>query len=102
VYLIQILLPLYDNAGRHLPKHIFEQTSRALANRHGGVTTYTRSPAVGLWSGRSSRLKRDDIVVYEVMTSAINRKLWARRRKAWEAAFRQETILIRATRYRQL
>jgi hypothetical protein len=37
-----------------------------------------------------------------VMTSAINRKVWARRRKAWEAAFRQETILIRATRYRQL
>ena len=102
MYLVQILLPLYDNQGRRLPRELFELTSRTLAKAHGGVTAYTRSPAVGLWNRRGSHLRRDDIVVYEVMTAALNATLWARRRKAWEISFRQETIVIRAARCRRL
>jgi hypothetical protein len=102
VYLIQILLPLYGKSGRRLPKRLFEVMARDLAKAHDGVTAYTRSPAVGLWRGRTARLKRDDIVVYEVMTSSLNSKVWAHRRRKWEATFTQDSILIRATRYRQL
>ena len=102
MYLIQILLPLYDNRGRRLPKKLFDDTSRSLAKFHGGVTTYTRSPAVGLWNSGGSKLKKDEIIVYEVVTRDLKEKLWKSRRKKWEAAFRQESILIRASRCQQL
>jgi hypothetical protein len=102
MYLIQILLPLYDNRGRRLPKKLFDDTSRSLAKFHGGVTAYTRSPAVGLWNSGGSKLKTDEIIVYEVVTPDLKEKLWKSRRKKWEAAFRQESILIRASRCQQL
>lgn len=102
MYLIQIMLPLYDNRGHRLPGRLFDATSRTLAKAHGGVTAYTRSPAVGVWNSRGARLKRDDIVVFEVMTPSLSAKLWARRRKIWEVVFRQETILIRSLRCRKI
>jgi hypothetical protein len=37
MYMIEILLPLYDNEGRRLPKKLFDHTSRSLAKSHGGV-----------------------------------------------------------------
>ncbi len=102
MYLIQILFPLYDNQGRRLPKKLFDHTSRSLAKSHGGVTAYTRSPAIGLWNYRGSQLKKDEIVVYEVVATDLKLKLWKNRRKKWEVAFRQGSILIRATRCQQL
>jgi hypothetical protein len=102
MYLIEILFPLYDNQGRRLPKKLFDHTSRSLAKSHGGVTAYTRSPAVGLWNSRGSQLKKDEIVVYEVVTPDLKAKLWENRRKKWEVVFRQGSILIRATRCQQL
>jgi hypothetical protein len=103
MYLIQVLLPRYDNRGRRLPQKLFDDTSRLLAAKsYGGVTAYTRSPAVGLWNSRGSRLKRDEIIVYEVVTPDLKPKLWKNRRKKWEAAFRQDSILIRASRCQQL
>ena len=102
MYLIQIMLPLYDNRGRRLPRVLFDATSQALAKAHGGLTAYTRSPAVGVWRSRGAGLKRDDIIVFEVVTSSMNAKLWARRRKRWERAFRQDSILVRSLRCRRL
>jgi hypothetical protein len=102
MYLIQIMLPLYDNRRRRLPRHLFDATCQVLAKAHGGVTAYTRSPAVGIWKSRGARLRRDDIIVFEVMTTSMSRKLWARRRKSWERAFRQDKILIRALCCRRL
>jgi hypothetical protein len=74
MHLIQILLPLYDNRGRRLPNKLFDDTSRSLAKSHGGVTAYSRSPAVGLWTSRGSQLKRDEIIVYEVVTPDLKPK----------------------------
>jgi hypothetical protein len=102
MYLVQVLFPLYDNRGRRLPKKLFDQVSRSLAEEHGGLTAYSRSPAVGLWNSHGKRLQRDDIVVYEVLAPRLNAKIWARRRKVWELAFKQDTILIRASRCRLL
>jgi hypothetical protein len=58
MYLIQILLPLYDNRSRRLPNTLFDDTSRALAKSHDGVTIYTRSRAIGLWNSGAQNLKR--------------------------------------------
>jgi hypothetical protein len=102
MYLIEILFPLYDNRGRRRPNKMFDQTSRSLAKSHAGVTAYTCSPAVGLRNARGSQLKKDEIVVYEVVTPDLKLKLWKNRRRKWEVAFRQDLILIRVTPFRQL
>jgi hypothetical protein len=102
MYLIQILLPRYDNRGRRLSKRLFDETARALATSHGGMTVYSRSPALGLWNSRRSGLKQDEIIVYEVLASRFKRNLWKQRRDKWEAAFRQDSILIRISSCEQL
>jgi hypothetical protein len=99
--LIQILLPLYDNAGKALPRHLFEQTARELTQRFGGVTAHTRAPVKGLWKkGRGAQ--RDDLVIYEVIAPRLQRSWWRSYRRQLERQFRQETILIRASTFEQL
>ncbi|MEO6186479.1 MAG: hypothetical protein ABIP38_11340 [Steroidobacteraceae bacterium] len=45
MYLIQILLPLYDNAGRRIPESTFRQAGKELTARFGGLTAYVHQPA---------------------------------------------------------
>ena len=45
--LLQLFLPIYDREGRPFPKAMFDAVRAELAERHGGVTAYLRSPAVG-------------------------------------------------------
>jgi hypothetical protein len=96
MYLIQILLPLYDNAGRLIPQKSFTDTAHELTARFGGLTAYTRAPAEGLWQKRGKRTARDDIVIYEVMSGRLARKWWRSYRGRLETRFKQKRIVIRA------
>ena len=96
MYLVQILLPLYDNAGRALPRELHDGVFRALAERFGGVTAFTRAPAEGAWMESGARVSRDEVVVFEVMVERLERDWWAVYRRQLEADFKQEKILIRA------
>jgi hypothetical protein len=49
MYLIQVLLPLYDNEGREQPSGLFGDVRRQLTENFGGLTAYSRTPARGLW-----------------------------------------------------
>ena len=69
--LIQILLPLYDNAGEPLPAELFTEVRQQLADRFGGLTTYSRAPAQGLWND-DGETHHDDIVVFEVMAAELD------------------------------
>ena len=96
MYLVQILLPLYDNEGRAFDAREFVQLRSELTDRFGGVTAYTRAPARGLWKGDSGSTSRDDIVIFEVMTEGLDREWWTRFRKQLESRFRQESVIVRA------
>lgn len=96
MHLIQILLPLYDNAGAQQPAELFEQTREDLIGRFGGLTAYTRAPAKGLWKEDASTTKRDDIVIYEVMTESLDEAWWRTYRGNLEQRFQQEEIVVRA------
>jgi hypothetical protein len=63
MYLIQVLLPLYDNAGRPLAPALHQAVGTELTERFGGLTAYTRAPAQGLWKEDDARTHRDDIVI---------------------------------------
>ena len=92
--LIQILLPLYDNAGHLFDEELFGKVRRELTARFGGLTAFTRAPAQGLWQDEG-QTKHDEIVVFEVMAEDLDTRWWRDYRKKLESDFRQDTIVIR-------
>ena len=95
--LIQILLPLYDNAGAAQPRALFGQVREELTETFGGLTAFTRAPAVGLWEDEHDHVERDEIVIFEVVAEDLDRDWWRALRQRLERDFGQDEILIRAT-----
>lgn len=96
IHLVQLLLPLYDNTGRAFPAAHFTTIRDELTEHFGGLTAYTRAPAQGLWHDASGPTRRDDIVVYEVMTDMLDRAWWRAYRQALEQRFAQDELVIRS------
>lgn len=96
IHLVQLLLPLYDNDGRAFPPAHYATVRKTLTEQFSGLTAYTRAPAQGLWTESDGPPKRDDIVVYEVMTDALDRAWWAEFRRSLEQRFAQDELVIRA------
>jgi hypothetical protein len=78
-----------------IPRKDFVTVRELLTERFGGITTYSRAPAKGFWKDKG-KVRRDDIVVFEVMTQKLDTRWWRRYRKTLEARFRQQQVLIRA------
>jgi len=93
--LVQIFLPLYDNDGTPLPHSLFAATRDEMMERFGGMTSYNRVPANGLWQD-DGKTVRDDLVIYEVMTEEFDLTWWRQYRRQLEQRFKQDTLLIRA------
>lgn len=102
MHLIQLFLPLYDNAGQVFPRTLFDAVRAELADAFGGVTAYTRAPATGLWEDDAGRVQRDDVLLFEVMAEAIDRDWWTAYRNGLEQRFRQDEVLVRATAVERL
>jgi hypothetical protein len=100
-YLVQMLLPTKDNQGLLFGQDVFHRVRRELTDRFGGATAYSRAPAEGLWdSGQCVR--RDDIVVIEVVVEQLDVKWWTVYRQKLEERFHQDQILMRALECRIL
>ena len=102
MFLVQLLLPLYDNAGRPLPHELFAQLRNELTERHGGVTAFFRSPAQGTWREEDSGAVLDEIVMCEVMVEELDRAWWGAYRKVLEERFAQRELIVRALRLERL
>jgi hypothetical protein len=100
-HLVQILLPVYDNVSQRFPTEHYDYIRVRLTDTFGGVTAYTRAPADGLWES-GNRVKRDDIVIVEVMVDALDRTWWENYRRELEQLFCQDEIVIRAQTYEPL
>ena len=101
MFLIEILLPLYDNDGRRFGAEEYDRVSEGLAARFGGVTTFRRAPGEGVWR-EGGEENRDRIVVFEVMAEGLDRAWWREYREELERRFRQEKIVARATEFEEL
>ena len=97
MHVIEIFLPLKRNDGSDQPRELFGDVRRELIERFGGLTAFTRAPAEGLWESGDGNVDRDSIVIFEVMTDALDRAWWADFRRRLEAMFEQEAIVIRAS-----
>jgi hypothetical protein len=101
MHLVQILLPLADDEGLRFGAGAFGRVRAELSERFGGVTSFTRAPADGVWK-EGGHTSRDDMVVFEVMARDLDHAWWERYRAALEQRFDQETIVIRAIRVEML
>ena len=96
MHLVELFLPLADNEGSPFTRPIFASVEKELAEMFGGATAYPRAPASGIWKQGSKNTKRDDLVVYEIMTERIDADWWKSYREKLEQIFKQERILIRS------
>lgn len=102
MFLVQILLPLYDRAGARLPRAVFERVAAELTEGFGGMTAYANSPARGLWEDGAGQAQHDDIIVHEVMTETLEEAWWANYRSVLEGRFSQDQVVIRALKMQRL
>ncbi|HSQ05959.1 MAG TPA: hypothetical protein VLN59_18115 [Burkholderiales bacterium] len=102
MYLVQLLLPLADNAGHRFAPSAYDRVRSELTQKFGGVTAFLRSPAEGSWVERHGAVSRDDVVIYEVMTEAVDREWWATYRVRLQQRFRQEELVVRASAMERL
>ncbi len=101
MHLVQILLPLADNAGRRFDGADYGRVRSELAERFGGITSFTRAPAEGVGK-EGGHTNHDDIVVFEVMVRDLDRTWWENYRAELERRFRQEAIVVRALKVEML
>ena len=101
-WIVTLLLPLADNAGRPFPPDDHRRVRRELTERFGGLTAFTRAPAEGLWKESGETVAKDDIVVFEIMADDLDEPWWRDYRRRLEARFRQDAIVIRAQAIRLL
>jgi hypothetical protein len=95
-YLVTILLPLRDNDNKPFDAAIYRLTRDELVDQFGGLTTYTRSPAKGIWEKHPGNAVSDELIVYEIICEALNEPWWRGYRSQLEKRFLQDSLLIRA------
>jgi hypothetical protein len=96
MHLVELLLPLQDNGGKPFGAEKYAKIRQHLSERFGGLTAFTRSPAQGTTT-ESGKPVNDEIVVFEVMTEALDVSWWGNYRLHLERDFRQDHIVIRAS-----
>lgn len=102
-YLIQILIPVFDNAGLRFHQNKFEHVRTQLMERFGGLTAFVQSPALGLWKdAQSGQTAHDDMILIEVMSGIFDREWWSAYRKELELTFRQDEIVVRAIAFERV
>lgn len=93
--LIQILLPVYNQDNELFPNNYFTNIREELTEKFGGITTYSRAPATGLWKENEDKTVKDAIIVYEVMAESLDRDWWQKYKLQLEKLFRQDEIIVR-------
>jgi hypothetical protein len=96
MHLVELFLPLADNEGSPFTRPIFASVEKELADMFGGVTAYPRAPASGIWKQGGEDTKRDDLIIYEIITEKIDKDWWKSYRETLEQIFKQDQIIIRS------
>ena len=102
MFLIQILLPLYDNNKQRFDKIFYNDIRNQLKEKFGGVTLYRNTPAEGLWKDERGKTNYDELITAEVMTEDLDKKWWQQYKHQLEQIFKQEEILIKVTKFEKL
>ena len=97
MFVVEIFLPLKRGDGSAQPASLFGSLRAELVRKFGGLTAFTRAPALGLWEDEHDQVERDEIVIFEVIADELDRGWWSALRERLERDFGQDEILIRAS-----
>lgn len=95
-YLVQLFLPLIDDNAKPYPSSHFESTKKELVKVFGGISVFGQLPVAGTWENGKGEQEKDKLIVFEVMTSVIDKAYWKALRKSLEKKFAQELVVIRS------
>lgn len=95
-FLVQFFLPLVTSRDGARGCAALARVESELTDKFGGVTCFVAAPARGRWQDDDGRVERDEVVLFEVMTTDLDRGWWANYRRELEQRFDQEEILMRA------
>jgi hypothetical protein len=101
-WLVQILLPVADNAGVRFPDDAWTALRATLFEKFGGLTAYSRAPAHGVWASPSGKRESDDVFIVEVMCEELDETWWRSLQAQLEALLRQQQVVVRAIRLVEL
>jgi hypothetical protein len=85
----------YDDSNNPFPRVAFELVRNEMTDQFGGVTAFLCSPAEGFWKEDDKSVRRDDVVIFEVMIEYLNRDWWARYRLELTHLFAQEELVVK-------
>ena len=97
MHVVEIFVPLGRKDGSPQPVERFAKLRGELIERFGGMTAFTRAPATGLWEDSDGAVEQDRVVIFEVMDCAFDVGWWGEYRRALEARFEQDEVLVRAS-----
>lgn len=92
---IEIFVPIFDNKGNRFSETIYRKIKKKLTEDFGGVTAYTQMPAEGIWKDTKYREIKDEIIIYEVMVSKIDKSYWKAYKQRLKEQFEQKELVIR-------
>lgn len=95
MHLVEVLLPTGSS-------HLLEAVRVELTEHFGGVTAFSRAPALGLWRDTEGTVQRDDIVVMEIMVPRLDRAWWHAYRRELQRRFAQRDVVVRAAKVQRL
>ena len=99
MYLIELFLPLADNNNQAFESEYFEEVQQHLTEKFGGLTAFTRNPAEGLWKqGKSSKVHHDNIIIFEVFASTLDKPWWKRYKEELKTTFQQKDLIIKVVK----
>ena len=101
MYLIQILLPLYDNNKQAFEKSLLDKVRDDLKDVFGGVTLYRNSPAEGAWNDVTGT-DYDELITAEVITDSLDKAWWQQFKHEMEQTFKQKKLMIRCIKFEKL
>lgn len=96
MHLVQLFLPV-QRGGTEVPGSLREVEAE-LTERFGGVTSYARAAAEGLWKDDAGTAERDSIVIVETMVPIWDPEWWRSYRARLERRLGEKELLIRAFR----
>ena len=94
-YLVEVLLPVFDNKGVRFKESDFKTVSATLTRKFGGATSFLRAPADGTWVNNRG-MTHDEVIVIETMVDTLEEEWWKSFRLKLEKKFRQRAIVVRS------
>ena len=101
MYLIQILLPLYDKNKQAFDKRLYDKIRDDLKDVFGGVTLYRNAPAEGAWNDETGT-DYDELITAEVIADNLDHAWWQQFKHEIEQTFKQKELMIRCIKFEKL